>query len=424
MIWSTTQRSAKRLAFKVRSRRRRRGIRKHPSGRHCAFAMHGVLECPPGSFGHIRPMLLSAGAEGAAVEDAKLMVQAAGARNGASLLPGLGELLQQLIAARAAGALPVQNGSSAAGHSLPLAVGHSLPSAYSASAMAAAAQGLAGPQVEAQRGGRTGKASTAAAAGGSRRGPPPTPPGTPDPSALQPEPELPCAAGTQTCGAPPQPLAADAQLCAAPPPPPPAAVQHPATVSSHSQPASQLHADAKVFTPCSAAAAAAAGVAVAEPAASAAQPYGHDGGFWLGQADWPVARETSSGPHSPPPSPCSPLAAVQPPSPASACQQGRHAAPSAAYASALVLQAAAAASQAQFSCGTGTGGGVGQLGSCAPDHPTSSPSCSGVPLKQGVHCSISSKCSWLAGPPWITLRGRDIPFDMPRMAANRLRLFM
>lgn len=28
------------------------------AGRHCAFAKHGILECPPGSFGHIRPMLL------------------------------------------------------------------------------------------------------------------------------------------------------------------------------------------------------------------------------------------------------------------------------------------------------------------------------------------------------------------------------
>lgn len=129
--------------------------------------------------------------------------------------------------------------------------------------------------------------------------------------------------------------------------------------------------------------------------------------------------QASSGPHSPPPSPCSPLVALRPPSPAPASQQGRHAAPSGAWASALVLQAAAAASQAQLSNGGGGGGGVGKPGSCAPDHPTSGPSCSGVPLKQGVHCAISSECFWLAGRLGIPSRGRGLPSDKPLLAASR-----
>lgn len=322
-------------------------------------------------------------------------------RNGPTLLPGLGELLQQLLAARAAGALPVQNGTTTAGHGMPLGLAGSLPSAYAAGSVAAAAapHGLASPRAEAQRSDRRRTLPAALDAGGSRGPPPPPPPCTPSLPGTQMAPSVPFTAGPQLRTASLQPPAAAPQVCAMapslPPPQPQPQQQHvtahqqQAAAPHHAQAVSQLHADAKVFTPRSAAAADATASAVAG-AGSHGGPCIHEGSFALCH----TARDIETGLRSPPPSPCSPVAAARPLSSVPAQQEGGHAAAGTAYA--VVLQAAAAAAQTQFSCPSG---GCDQTGGCAPSHPTTASSC-GVPLKQDVHCSISSEClmlntSWL-----------------------------
>lgn len=332
-----------------------------------------------------------------------MMIQPAMAHNGASLMPGLAELLQQLLADRGIATLPPQQSSRAAGIGQALDLGSCQSGAHHAGMSAAAAQGSAGPRADVQRSSKRGKASAASAAA-SGKGPTPPPPATPDPSGVQAASPLQVAAPPQPPAAEPHPLAAAQQLCAAvaPQPQPAAAQQPPAAALSHPQPASQLHADAKVFTPRSsaAAAAAAATAGLAGATGGAVEARGHAGCSALCE----VVAEADGRPISPPPSPCSLVAVARPLSPVPALQQSRHSTPSTAHVSALVLQQAAeaaAVAQVECSCSGGCGSCSSSTcgGSFAPAHPACRVSFDGVPLKQGVRCSISSELEELAG--WL-----------------------
>lgn len=287
-----------------------------------------------------------------------------------------------------------------------LDMGSSQSGTHHAGMSAAAAQGSAGPRADVQRSSKRGKAPAASAAA-SGKGPTPPPPATPDPSGVQAASPLQVAAPPQPPAAEPHPLAAAQQLCAAvaPQPQPAAAQQPPAAALSHPQPASQLHADAKVFTPRSAAAAAAATAGLAGATGGAVEARGHAGCSALCE----VVAEADGRPISPPPSPCSLVAVARPLSPVPALQQSRHSTPSTAHVSALVLQQAAeaaAVAQAECSCSGGCGSCSSSTcgGSFAPAHPACRVSFDGVPLKQGVRCSISSELEELAG--WL-LPGRS-----------------
>lgn len=181
------------------------------------------------------------------------------------------------------------------------------------------------------------------------------------------------------------PLVAGSRVSAAftaPPTPEPPVAE--AASPQQSQAARQLHADAAVFTPRAAAAAAAAA------AACAADVY--DGSA----ADGP-AGEAGAAPCSPPPSPCSPSAA--PLGKPAGGPGPRGLAPGAPG----PISAAASVGPSSSS------GSLSHMGIFAPTSPASCANSAGVPLKQGVQCSISREwadllllplrqrpCSWSA----------------------------